>query len=259
MDNSMIYSEAKEITDFFVRHLVRQVPRYKINCFAQELSNSLLTHSKDHSSLKLDLPGNPAGYYILRDADKVAPLILDALEKTAISIQEFMMYTPELVLFKTEAGKLNWIQNNQSEMVELCPFNEKNYFAIPSRVLKAAVDQRSKMLSYSQFADISYPSDFIPLIVIVPDVVGKDSKLKFRAVGIPIFNFSAEQLNKTTFGSHNIVHYQDSPMETQEHQPDYEKIDFFAPGWWERIVKSPLVEKYADKSKSGQFVQSQKF
>jgi hypothetical protein len=251
MENAMIYLEAKEIADFFVRHLATHVPRYKINCFAQELSNSLLAHSNDHYSLKLDLPGNPAGYYILRDADKVAPLILGSLEKTAISIQEFMMHTPELVLFKTEAaGKLNWIRNNESEMAELCPFEEKNYFEIPSRVFKAAVDQRLKMLSHSQFADMSYPSNFIPLGLIASD---KNSKLKykFRAIGIPVFIFSAEQFNKTTFGSHNIVHYQDSPMEAQEHQPNYEKVDFFAPAWWERIFKSALVKKYADKLKSG--------
>jgi len=264
MDNSMmIYSEAKEIVDFFVRHLVLKVPRFAVNCFAQELSNSLLAHSKDHSTLMLNLPENSAGYYILRDADKIAPLILDALKKTATSIQEFMAYTPDLILLKIEAGKLNWFRKNESEIVDLCPLEEKIYFEIPSRVFKAAVDQRSEMLTYSQFTDISYPSDFIPLALIIPDVFGKRSKLKykFRAVGIPVSLFSAEQLNKTTFGSYNVSESLDSSIDNEGNQSsssllsNAEHIDFFAPGWWERIVKSDLVDKHAVKSKSGKFVQ----
>jgi hypothetical protein len=37
-----MHSEIKEVVDYFVRALIAKVPRFKINCFAQELANSLL-------------------------------------------------------------------------------------------------------------------------------------------------------------------------------------------------------------------------
>jgi hypothetical protein len=38
----MVYTEIKEVTDVFVRAVISKLPRFKINCFAQEFSNDLL-------------------------------------------------------------------------------------------------------------------------------------------------------------------------------------------------------------------------
>jgi len=260
----MMYSEIKEVTDFFVRHLINKIPRFKINSFAQELSNSLLVQADQPDALR-DLPKNPEGYWVMRNAGFVCPLLLNVLNKTAISPAEVMMHIPELVYFKVEPGKVSRICNKESKVINSAPFANKPYFEIPLRVLKAAIEQRLNMLVYRHTFDVAYPNDFIPLVLVSPDVLGVDSKpgknLMFRAVGLPMYLFSAEQLNKTTFGSHNSAQAQmiDSFNELNFKGPpscdtrlfsDSEKIDFFAAGWWERIVMSQIVVDYADQSKN---------
>jgi len=264
-----MYSEIKEVTDFFVRHMVNKLPRFKINSFAQEFSNSLLGQFQtDKPDVLRELPKNPEGYWVMRNAGYICPLLLNVLNKTAISPAEVMMHVPDLVYFKVEAGKVSWICNKESKVINLAPFADKPYFEIPLRVLKAAIEQRLNMLVYRHTFDIAYPNDFIPLVLVKQEAVGKGSKfgknVVFRAVGLPMYLFSAEQLNKTTFGSHNSAQAQfiDSYAELNYHGPggdarlfsDSEKIDFFAPGWWERIVMSQIVVDYADQSKNNSHV-----
>jgi hypothetical protein len=65
----------------------------------------------------------------------------------------------------------------------------------------------------------------------------------FQAIGLPVYMFSTEQLNKTTFGSHNSAQILDADSDDRGASGDTvphtlfsksQKVDFFAPGWWER-------------------------
>jgi hypothetical protein len=265
----MLYSEIKEVTDFFVQHLINKLPRFKINSFAQEFSNALLAQSQAEPDASRDLPKNPEGYWVMRNLGYVCPLLLNVLDKTAISPAEVMMHIPELVLVKVEVGKVSLICNKDSKVINLGAFVNKPYFEIPVRVLKTAIEQRLNMLAYCHTFDLAHPNDFIPLILIALDP-NSSKDVVFRAVGLPMYLFSAESLNKTTFGSHNSVQTQfvDSFSELSfAHGPcgdarlicdrlfcDSEKVDFFSPGWWERIVMSQIVVEYADRTKGNSHV-----
>ncbi|KAI6183754.1 hypothetical protein M3Y97_00522800 [Aphelenchoides bicaudatus] len=212
-----MHSEVKEVSDYFVRSLIYTVPRFKVNCFAQEFANSLLcllTSEKPTESK--DLLQNPEGYWIFRQMNYLCPMLMNVLNKCAISPIELMMGAPDVVYFKINCGMVSLASNFESKVINLAPF-KSSYFEFPMRVLKVAIQNRINMLAYRHTFDGLYPNDFIPLALVDPKILGLKEKLPvgtqaFRAVGIPIYMFSAEQLNKTTFGSHNSGHVYDPPV-----------------------------------------------
>lgn len=86
-----VHSEIKEVTDYFVRSLINKAPRFKVNCFAQELANSLLVLCVNGEPIETkDLLKNADGYWVFRQANYVCPLLMDVLNKCAIAPVELL-------------------------------------------------------------------------------------------------------------------------------------------------------------------------
>jgi len=265
-----VHSEIKEVVDQFVHSMIAKLPRFKINCFAQELANLLLTsYFAENPGVNEDLPKNAKNYWTFRQGDYLCPLLINALNSCAISPFEFMHLIPEKVHFKIEGnGIISSVWGNESKVVNTGPF-KKTYFEVPLRVLKAAIHQRLSMVVYRHGIayDGGFPNNFIPLILVAPSSVGTKTASKapmFQAVGLPVYLFSAEQLNKTTFGSHNTAQAPDEMASGNIFGPsgdvrsslfsESHKIDFFAPGWWERIAMSQMVGEYVEEAKNNSYI-----
>jgi hypothetical protein len=172
-----MHSEIKEVVDYFVRALIAKVPRFKVNCFAQELANSLLSvlvseHPTDLKDLIRKLAfnvinintlflENPEGYWIFRQMSYLCPMLLNVLNKCAISPVELMavvagkftptsflnQYSSEVVYFKIDRSIVSSICGTETKVINLSPF-KKAYFEIPLRVLKVAIQHHmSKLLT----------------------------------------------------------------------------------------------------------------